>query len=44
MEDLRNAVEIFITSKPTEFFKRGTEQLKDRWHIVVNCTGEYIID
>jgi hypothetical protein len=44
MEDLRNAVVTFITSKPTVFFKLGMEELIDRWHIVVNSSGEYIID
>jgi hypothetical protein len=42
-EDPRNAVVTFITSKPTEIFKRGIEKLI-RWHIVVNSSGEYIID
>jgi hypothetical protein len=42
MEDLRNAVVTFITSKPNEFFKRGIEKWIDRWHIV-SSSGEYII-
>jgi hypothetical protein len=42
--ELQNWLDNFFTSKPTDFFKRGIENLPERWEVVVNNGGEYIID
>jgi hypothetical protein len=34
----------FFTAKPEDFFKRGIENLPERWQAVVNIGGEYMID
>jgi hypothetical protein len=33
-----------FTAKPADFFKRGIENLPERWEAVANNGGEYIID
>jgi hypothetical protein len=42
--ELRNWLDDFVTAKPEDFFKRGIENLPERWEAVVNNGGEYIID
>jgi hypothetical protein len=39
--ELQNWLDIFFTAKPADFFKRGIENLPERWEAVVN-NGEYI--
>jgi hypothetical protein len=34
----------FFTAKPADFFKRGIENLSERWEAVMNNGGEYMID
>jgi hypothetical protein len=42
--ELRKWLDKFVTAKPAEFFKRGIQNLPERWEAVVNNGGEYIID
>jgi hypothetical protein len=42
--ELQNWLDDFFTAKSADFFKRGIENLSDRWETVVNNGGEYIID
>jgi hypothetical protein len=42
--ELQNWLDDFFTVKPADFFKRGIENLPERWEAVVNNGGEYIID
>jgi hypothetical protein len=42
--ELQNWFDDFFTAKPANFFKRGIENLPDRWKAVVNNGGEYIIN
>jgi hypothetical protein len=42
--ELQNWLDEFFTAKPADFFKRGIENLPDRWEAVVNNGGEHIID
>jgi hypothetical protein len=41
--ELQNWLDVF-TAKPADFFKRGIENLPERWEAVVNNGEEYIID
>jgi hypothetical protein len=41
---LQNWLDDFFTAKPADFFKRGIENLPERWEAVVSNGGEYIID
>jgi hypothetical protein len=41
---LRNWLEDFFAAKPADFFKRGIQNLPERWEAVVNNGGEYTID
>jgi hypothetical protein len=41
--ELQNWVDEFIKAKPADFFKRGIDNLPERWEAFVNI-GEYIID
>jgi hypothetical protein len=41
--ELQNWLGEFFRAKPADFFKRGIENLPERWEAVVN-NGEYIID
>jgi hypothetical protein len=41
--ELQNWLDVF-TAKPANFFKRGIENLPERWEAVVHTGGEYIID
>jgi hypothetical protein len=42
--ELQNWLDDFFTAKLADFFKRGIENLLERWEAVVNNGGEYIID
>jgi histone-lysine N-methyltransferase SETMAR len=42
--ELQNWLDDFFTAKPAGFFKRGIENLPERWEAVVSNGGEYIID
>jgi hypothetical protein len=42
--ELRNWLDDFFRAKPEDFFKRGIENLPERWEAVVNNGLEYIID
>jgi hypothetical protein len=42
--ELQNWLDEFFTAKPADFFKRGVENLPERWEVVANNGGEYIID
>jgi hypothetical protein len=42
--ELQNWLDEFFTAKPADFFKRGIENLPERWEAVVNNEEEYIID
>jgi hypothetical protein len=42
--ELQNGLDDFFTVKPPDLFKRGIENLAERWEAVVNNGGEYIID
>jgi hypothetical protein len=42
--ELQNWFDEFFTAKPADFFKRGIENLAERWEAVVNNGREYIID
>jgi hypothetical protein len=41
---LENWLDDFFSAKPTDFFKRGIQNLPKRWEAVVSNGGEYIID
>lgn len=43
-EELLNWLEQFFESKPQDFYRRGIEQLVNRWEEVVRNNGEYLID
>jgi hypothetical protein len=42
--ELQNWLDEFFTAKPADFFKRGINNLPERWEAVVSNVGEYIID
>jgi hypothetical protein len=42
--EIQNCLDEFLMAKPADFFKCGTEYLPERWEVVVNNGGEYIID
>jgi hypothetical protein len=42
--ELQNWLDDFFTAVPADFFKRGIENLPQRWEAVVNNGGGYIID
>jgi histone-lysine N-methyltransferase SETMAR len=42
--ELQNWLNDFFTAKPADLFKRGIENLPERWMAVLNNGGEYIID
>jgi hypothetical protein len=42
--ELQNWLSDFFRVKPADFFKRGIENLPERWEAVVNNGGEYIIN
>jgi hypothetical protein len=42
--ELQNWLGDFFTAKPADLFKRGIENLAERWEAVVNNVVEYIID
>jgi histone-lysine N-methyltransferase SETMAR len=42
--NLQNWLDEFFTAKRVDFFKRGIENLPERWNAVVNNRGEYIIN
>jgi hypothetical protein len=42
--ELENWVDDFFTAKPADFFKRGIENMPERWEAVVDNGGAYIID
>jgi len=42
--ELRVWLDEFFESKPGDFYKRGIENLVERWEEVVNNKGKYIID
>jgi transposase len=42
--ELKNWLNDFFTAKPADFFKRGIENLPDRWEAIVNNGGEYTND
>jgi transposase len=42
--ELQNWLEKFFTAKPADFFKRGVENLPERWEAVVNNGVEYMIN
>jgi hypothetical protein len=41
--EIQNWLDEFFTIKPADFFKRGIENLPERWEAVVNNGGEYVI-
>jgi hypothetical protein len=41
--ELQNWIDDF-SAKPADFFKRGIENLPERWEAVVSNGGEYMID
>jgi hypothetical protein len=41
--ELQNWLDEFFTAKPEDFFKRGIENLPERWEALVNNGVEYII-
>jgi histone-lysine N-methyltransferase SETMAR len=41
---LQNWLDEFFTAKPEDFLKHGIENLPERWEVVSNNRGEYIID
>jgi transposase len=42
--ELQHWLDEFFMAKPEDFFKRGTENVPERWEAVVNNGGEYIIN
>jgi histone-lysine N-methyltransferase SETMAR len=42
--ELQNWLDDLFTAKPADFFKRGIENLPERWETVLNNGGEYVID
>jgi hypothetical protein len=42
--ELQNWLDDFFMAKPADFFKRGIENLPERWQAVVNNGWEYIIN
>jgi hypothetical protein len=42
--EIQNWLDDFFGAKPADFFKRGIENLPERWDAVVNNGGDYIID
>jgi hypothetical protein len=42
--ELQNWLDEFFTAKPADLFRRGMENLPERWKAVVNNGLEYIIN
>jgi hypothetical protein len=42
--ELQNWLDQSFTAKPADFFKHGIGNLPERWEVVMNNGGEYIID
>jgi hypothetical protein len=42
--ELQNWLDDFFTAKLADFFKRGIENLPERWEAAVNNREEYTID
>jgi hypothetical protein len=42
--EFQNWLDDFFTAKSADFFKRGIENLTERWKTVMNNGGEYVID
>jgi hypothetical protein len=42
--ELQNWLDDFFTAEPADFFKRGIENLPERWKAAVNNGREYTID
>jgi len=38
---IKNAFEKFITSRPSDFFKKGIDALVSRWQKCIEANGEY---
>jgi histone-lysine N-methyltransferase SETMAR len=43
VDEVKNHLESFFSSKKPEFFKRGIESLETRWQSVIDNNGDYII-
>ena len=44
MNALRNGESEYFASKPASFYRKGIENLRQRWAKVVDNEGNYIID
>jgi histone-lysine N-methyltransferase SETMAR len=44
IEDIKIALSGYFASKPPEFYEMGIRKLPERWDIVVEKDGDYIID
>lgn len=44
VESIKNEISDFISSKNSDFFKRGIESLVKRWQSIVDNEGDYFID
>lgn len=44
VEAIKNHITAFFDAKPRDFFKRGIHKLVERWKMIVENGGEYIID
>jgi hypothetical protein len=42
--ELQNRLDDFFTAKPVDFFKRGIDNLSERWEAVVSNGEKYMID
>jgi [histone H3]-lysine36 N-dimethyltransferase SETMAR len=43
-ECVKNDINLFLSEKKPEFFKRGLESLHERWEQVITNNGQYIIE
>jgi transposase len=44
LDHLKNDIQTFFESKTPEFYAEGILQLPQRWEMVLDSDGEYIID
>ena len=43
-DDMHSGLTDFFSSKDTNFYKKDIEMLKNRWFIILNNDGDYILD
>jgi hypothetical protein len=43
-KEVNDAIPAYFESKPRSFYKAGIEKLVTRWEMVIESSGNYIID